>query len=106
MIQTEKCLLVRVPKGTNSCNLYVKLTGIDVPPNCDLLGIASELTEEQWGEVVDAPATESCYGVTFYPVPEYHGDPEVTFSPRTASGLSLLRSHGMEPETTLVIAKR
>lgn len=65
-----------------------------------VVGRAKELTEEQWKEVV--PELNAVAGRW----PNYCGGRHPFFSTATGSGMSLLHSHGIDPETNPLILKK
>lgn len=72
---------------------------IDLPPGpWRIVGRAKELTEEQWGRVVN------CFGANGYFNYEVGTQYiEALLPTATESGFSLLRSHGIEPESNPLI---
>jgi hypothetical protein len=77
------------------------LKGIDIPPgNWQLIGKGDALTEEQWKGIVE---TEYIEDIGHFPI-DYETE-ESDCSSYTESGLSLLRSHGMN-ENTIILKEK
>lgn len=119
MTVNDNILIVPVPDDSNSLEIVdnnvsggfciMMLRGkpdyaceyIQLPPGTwRIVGRAKELTEEQWRNVVrkvfDSPTLYADFsnslGITYMPM-----------FPATESGFSLLRSHGIDPESNPLI---
>jgi hypothetical protein len=130
MKQVGNILLVKVPKGANGFELWkeyhikgvYKNPGVgynhpdpeinweetELPPGrWQLLRscTADQLTEEDWRKIVDwygvgdGSIDEAGVGDTFF----CYDDTEFCYDTAVESGLSLIRSQGMEPEETVVL---
>jgi hypothetical protein len=80
------------------------------PGQWSLLGKASELTEEQWRGIVDRDKRKTSNGLIEMEISgfkdyERFGGSSIFRVKSTAieSGLSLLKSHNLAPETTLIL---
>lgn len=83
--------------------------GIKLPPgNWEPVGLASELRPEQWREIVSTHHS-ICISKEWMPVfTDYESENFKNgkwILSATNSGLSLIRSHKMEPETTFICKK-
>lgn len=111
MTQHDNILIVPVPEGSG-CEQIKKdgtllvysnagqgHTFIDLPLGLwRIVGRAKELAEEQWHKIIGGQLKQM-------PYPDF----ELVFNwfdTATESGMSLLRSHGIDPETNPLILKR
>lgn len=73
-----------------------------------ILGLGKDLTEEQWREVVETVSGWS--KVIYYNYSasgrDYRDTVEAAFDNTTESGLSLLRSKGLQGDNTLILIKQ
>jgi hypothetical protein len=91
-------------QNTNKESLYYgewEGDWIELPPgNWQLIGKGDALTEEQWKGIVE---TEYIEDIGHFPI-DYETE-ESDCSSYTESGLSLLRSHGMN-ENTIILKEK
>lgn len=118
-LTTGEYLLVEVPEGCHEIEInYGKdkvvfwedgfSSELGLPPGqWEIIGRASELSEEQWSGIVEPIGGWS--SVLYYDYSasgrDYRDIIESGLKSPTESGLSLIKSHSMNPETTLVIRK-
>lgn len=70
------------------------------PGSYTLVGLGSELTEEQWKEIIeDTWESGDFIGWSFRDYSDKHS----TFDTATESGLSLLKSKSLSPNTTVIL---
>ena len=73
--------------------------------NYTIIGKASEISEEQWEEIVAIDELE-VVGIGGYSGFVNYEDKNTFFSTATESGLSLIKSMNLIPPTTLIIKKQ
>lgn len=71
----------------------------------EVLGSAYRLLGQQWEEIVDEPDSCSYFGIPLYTNYLFPGDWNHTFTNPRDSGLSLLESVGLKPDTFIIKKK-
>lgn len=71
----------------------------------EVLGSADRLLGQQWEEIVDEPDSCSYFGIPLYTNYLFPGDWNHTFTNPRDSGLSLLESVGLKPDTFIIKKK-
>ena len=120
-LQTNKATLlaVEVSEGAKPLNISYgnrlrvgtngKVKPVILPEDYTytLLGLGSNISEEQWKKIVDCLCIDGWANYTVnhhgQRVPQYS---EYLFKTATESGLSLLKTYGLEPETTVLLIQK
>lgn len=120
-IQHKDYLLVTVPEGTHDvfidegdpnlvffCDVFGEYFGdsVSLPPGSwQLIGLASEITEEQWREIVDwygvgdGSVDEAGVGDIFW----CYDESDFCFDTAIKSGKSLLKYHNLNGNQTVIL---
>lgn len=119
---TERAIAIKVPEGSEMYTIHenkllllfsggqsARKKWCDLPPGqWQILGIASELTEEDWKKVVELVGGWS--NVIYYDynttARDYRDIVEAAFKTATQSGQSLLASKNLPMESTLILIKQ
>lgn len=121
-VLNEKAIAVHVTETANNFSIYEQelmftdkkpddpyplglddLDGIDLPPGSwQILGRPEEITEEQWKGIVDTYPDDGCGGFAYMDYTSCVNG----FETAKESGLDLLKSKGLNPESIIILIKK